>query len=83
MGRLHGVLVQEGQATVPFRLTRVITTGGVNRKLQGNGVSRLHDVIGGFGNLQGKGDVVAIGINPNVIVTVSRCITLNLKTPIR
>ena len=31
MGRLHGVLVLKGQATAPFSLTRVSTTGGFNR----------------------------------------------------
>ena len=82
MGMLHGVLVQEGQTTEPFSLTRVSTTGGFNRKLQGNGVSRLHDVLDGFGNQQGKGDVFVIGINPSTITTVSRSITPKLKTPI-
>ena len=62
MGRLHGVPVQEGQTTAPFSLTRVSTTGGFNKKLQGNGAGRLHDVLDGFGNQQGKGDVVVIGI---------------------
>ena len=83
MGRLHGMIVQQGQTTEPFSLTRVSTTGGSNRKLQGNGVSRLHGVLDGFGNQQGKGDVVVIGINPSTIITVSRSITSKLKTPIR
>ena len=83
MGRLHEVLVQEGQTTEPFSLTRVSTTGGFNRKLQGNGVGRLHDVPDEFGNEQGKGDLVVIGANHSTIITVSRSITPKLKTPIR
>ena len=49
----------------------------------GNGVSRLHGVLDGFGNQQGNGDVIFIGINYSTIVIVFRSITPNLKTPIR
>ena len=83
MGRLHRVLVREGQTTEPFSLTRVSTTGGFNRKLQGSRLSRLHDVLDGYGNQQAKGDVVVIGINPSTMIAVSRSITSKLKTPIR